>query len=182
MAIPWENIGHWEYIESNQTFPNKHSKSCQPFPNLWQNTKSNIAPRPLITGLPPRVSRAGAALSPFSEFWYGTFCVGISLAGRSTARSRGKRPFRSPILPTLPFKAAQTTDAAAEGGQSRARRRPGPRALRGRPAAPRPNQRRRRLRALCFHRRRRRRCQSQFPSAIRWTDGPRSVIGPSPHT
>ena len=68
------------------------------------------------------MSRAGAALSPFSEFWYGTFCVGISLGGRSTARSRGKRPFGSPLLPTLPFKAAQTTTDAGgrEGSHARA--------------------------------------------------------------
>ena len=71
--------------------------------------------------LPPRV---GGAARSLSQFWYGTFCVGISLG-----RSLRKRPFlpsSSPLSsPTLPFKAPQT---AARRPQQSARRLPSPRA------------------------------------------------------
>ena len=101
MAIPWKNIGRWEYIESNQAFPNEHSMFSQSFPNLWQNTKSNIAPLALV--IPPRSERElwrlRACLVVFTSLFHLTAPkLKHSPRGPSDGRNGGLAPSSLPSI------------------------------------------------------------------------------------
>ena len=106
--------------ETGDALPKRRSMK-RPF---FSSSPPSSSLRLLITVLPPRVERLS-----LSQVWYGTFCVGISLA-----RSLSQEKALLLPSPTLPFKAAQTAAAATA---TRARRRPSPRALRS-SAPPRP--------------------------------------------